>query len=106
MNRGHTGTVRTGLKTPTTYVAFDFAYAKTVDISHVAAHFKAIPYVARTFYIVERTGAVVSGRRITDQGVPGSKPGRGAVRFGLEQFTFTPCLVLVKPRKKWTNDRL
>ena len=45
------------------------------------------------------------GRRISDQGVPGSSPGRCAVRCGLEQVTFTPCLVLVKPRKRWTNDR-
>ena len=35
------------------------------------------------------------GRRTTDQGVPGSSPGRGAVRCGIEQVTFTPCLVLV-----------
>ena len=34
-----------------------------------------------------------------DQGVPGSRPGRVAVRCGLEQVTFTPCFVLVKPRK-------
>ena len=42
--------------------------------------------------------------RTTDQGVPGSRPGRVAVRCGLEQDTFTPCLVLVKPRKPWTTD--
>ena len=24
----------------------------------------------------------------------------------LEQVTFTPCLLLVKPRKRWTDDRL
>ena len=29
----------------------------------------------------------------------------GAVRCGLEEVTFTPCLVLVKPRKRKTNDR-
>ena len=40
----------------------------------------------------------------TDQGVPGSRPGRVAVRCGL--VTFTPCLVLVKPRKPWTYDLL
>ena len=45
------------------------------------------------------------GRRISDQGVPGSSPGRCAVRYGREQVTFTPCLVLVKPRKRWTDDR-
>ena len=42
--------------------------------------------------------------RIMDQGVPGSRPSRVAVRCGLEQATFTPCLVLVKPRKPWTYD--
>ena len=39
--------------------------------------------------------------RNMDQGVPGSRPGRVAVCCGLEQVTFTPCLVLVKPRKLW-----
>ena len=37
---------------------------------------------------------------------PGSRPGRVAVHCGLEQVTFTPCLVLVKPREPWTYDRL
>ena len=46
------------------------------------------------------------GHRISDQGVPGLSPGRCAVRCSLEQVTFTPCLVLVKPRKWWTDDRL
>ena len=47
------------------------------------------------------------GCRILDQGVPGLSPGRCTVRFGLEQVTFmNPCLVLVKPRKQWTDDRL
>ena len=36
-----------------------------------------------------------------DQGVPGSRPGRGPVRCGLELDTFPDCLVLVKPRKPW-----
>ena len=40
----------------------------------------------------------------TDQGVPGSRPGRGTVCCGLEQVAFTHCLVLVKPRKPWTDD--
>ena len=47
-----------------------------------------------------RTGAVV---RAPDYG---SSPGRCSVRGGLEQVSFTPCLVLVKPRKRWTYDRL
>ena len=42
--------------------------------------------------------------RTTDHGVPGSRPCRVAVRCDLEQVTFTPCLVLVKPRKPWTYD--
>ena len=42
--------------------------------------------------------------RTTDQGVPGSRPGPGTVCCGLEQVTFTHCLVLVKPRKPWTDD--
>ena len=56
-----------------------------------------------------RTGAVVS---VADYGpgVPGSRPGRRfAVPCGLEQVTFTSCLVLAKPRKPWTHadfDRL
>ena len=33
--------------------------------------------------------------RTTDQGVPGSNPCRVAVRCGLKQVIFTPCLVLV-----------
>ena len=44
------------------------------------------------------------GRRISDQGVPGSIPRRCTFRCGLEQVTFTLCLVLVKPRKRWTDD--
>ena len=42
--------------------------------------------------------------RTKDQGVPGSRPGRDTVCCGLEQVTFTHCLVLVKPRKPWTDD--
>ena len=44
--------------------------------------------------------------RTTDQGVPGSRPGCGTVCCGLEQVTFTHCLVLVKPRQPWTDDWL
>ena len=42
--------------------------------------------------------------RTTDQGVPGSRPGRVAVRCGLEQVKFTPCLVMVTPRKLTRTD--
>ena len=41
----------------------------------------------------------------TDQGVPGSRPGRIVVRCGCEQVTFTPCLILVKTQKA-VNIRL
>ena len=37
------------------------------------------------------------GRRISDQGVPGSNPGRCTFRCGLEQVTFT----LLRPT--WTD---
>ena len=37
---------------------------------------------------------------------PWFEPNRCAIHCGLEQVTFTPCLVLVKPRKRWTDDRL
>ena len=51
-----------------------------------------------------RIGAVV---RAYNFGSRGSwfKPRPGAVRCGIEQVTFTPCLVPVKPRKRWTDDR-
>ena len=42
----------------------------------------------------------------TDQGVHGLRPGRVAVRCGHEQVTFTPCLVLVKPRKQAVDVQL
>ena len=40
------------------------------------------------------------GRRISDQGIPGSN--QGVVTLGSSHF---PCLVLVEPRKRWTDDR-
>ena len=42
--------------------------------------------------------------RTTDQGVPGSRAGRGTVCCGLEQVTFIQFLVLVNPRKPWADD--
>ena len=45
------------------------------------------------------------GHRTTDQGVPGSSPGRGAVHCGIEQVTFTPCFVLVKARQEAVDLR-
>ena len=47
--------------------------------------------------------------RTTDQGVPGSRPGRVPGRCGLEQVIFTPCLVLANPGscgRKTDLDRL
>ena len=48
------------------------------------------------------------GRRISDQGVPRSIPRRCTFRCGLEQVTFTLCLVLVTQeavdgRPTWTD---
>ena len=45
--------------------------------------------------------------RVSDFGPRGPwfEPWPGAVRCGLVQVTFTPCLVLVKPKKRWTDDR-
>ena len=40
----------------------------------------------------------------TDQGVTGSRPGRVAIRCGLDEVTFRPCLVLVQPRNPSTSD--
>ena len=50
------------------------------------------------------TGAVV---RASDFGprCPRFEPRPGAVCCDLEQVTFTPCLVLVKSRKRWTDDQ-
>ena len=42
--------------------------------------------------------------RTMDQGVPGSRPGCGTVCCGLEQVTFTHRLVLVKPKRPWTDN--
>ena len=51
-----------------------------------------------------RTGAVVRASDIGPRG-PWFEPRPGAVRRGIEQVKFTPCLVQVKPRKRWTDDR-
>ena len=50
-----------------------------------------------------RSGAVVRASDFGTRG-PWFEPWPGAVRCGIEQVTFTPCLVLVKPRKRWTDD--
>ena len=50
-----------------------------------------------------QTGAVVGVADYRPRG-PWFETLPGRVRCGLEQVTFTPCLVLVKPRKPWTYD--
>ena len=59
-------------------------------------------------YILDEGGGLVQwlASQTMDQGVPVSRPGRVAVRCGLEQVTFTPCLVLVKRWKPWMYDFL
>ena len=42
--------------------------------------------------------------RTTDQGLSSLRPGQVAVRCGIEQVTFIPCLVLVKPKKPLTYN--
>ena len=67
-----------------------------------------IPEVISRFSILPGGGGLAQwlGARITDQGIPGSSPGRGVVRCGLGHVKFTPCLILVKHRKRWTYNRL
>ena len=46
------------------------------------------------------------GCRISDQGVPGSNPGPAGAHFVVAlSKSHLPCLVLVEPRKRWTDDR-
>ena len=54
-------------------------------------------------WAVGPTGPVVSVANYGPRG-PWFEPGRSTVCCGLEQVTFTHCLVLVKPRKPWTDD--
>ena len=50
-----------------------------------------VVYIVQTNIIGLGGGGVAQwlGRRISDQGVPGSNPGRCTFRCGLEQVTFT-----------------
>ena len=59
--------------------------------------------ISNTFRI---SGGVAQwlGHWISDQGVPGSNPGAHFV-VALSK-SHLPCLVLVEPRKRWTDDRL
>ena len=43
--------------------------------------------------------------RTTDQGVPGSRPGRGTVCCGLEQVIFTHCLYWLNPGSRGRTTR-
>ena len=52
-----------------------------------------------------RTGTVVRAFDFRPRG-PWFEPPPGAIHCGLKQVSFTPCLVLVKPRKGWTDNRL
>ena len=52
-----------------------------------------------------QTGEVVSVAGYRPRG-PWFETWPGRCCCGLEQVTFTPCLVLVKPRKLWTYDWL
>ena len=61
---------------------------------------------AQPISVSEGRSGAVDRASDSDQGVPGSIPRRCTFRCGLEQVTFTLCLVLVKPRKRWTDDRL
>ena len=45
------------------------------------------------------------GHWISDQGVPGSNPAGVHFVLGLSK-SHLPCLVLVEPRKRWTDDQL
>ena len=45
------------------------------------------------------------GRQISDQGVPGRTPACAHFVVALSK-SHLPCLVLVEPRKRWTDDRL
>ena len=51
----------------------------------------SLPYIFQVLYVLCLGGGVAQwlGRRISDQGVPGSNPGRCTFRCGLEQVTFT-----------------
>ena len=52
-----------------------------------------------------RTGAVVRASDLGPRG-PCFEPAQCVFHCGPEQVTFTPCLVLVEPRKGWADNRL
>ena len=45
------------------------------------------------------------GHRSSDRGVPGSNLASALIIVALSKSRL-PCLVLVEPRKRWTDDRL
>ena len=58
-----------------------------------ATAFAKKAHVIITYLSTSSRGGVAQwlGRRISNQGVPGSNPGRCAFRWDLEQDAFTPC---------------
>ena len=66
-------------------------------------HETAIAFSPTSLIFRGRTGAVVMASDFGPRG-PWFEPWPGAVPCSLEQVTFTPCLLLVKPRKRWTDD--
>ena len=64
------------------------------------------PFIFVNKYLTGARLAQWLASRTTDQVVPGLRPDRVAICCCLEQVIFTPCLVLVKPRKPWTYDIL
>ena len=71
------------------------------DENCLTLHFAICVFDLNDFFALwGRTGAVVT---VSDNG---SRGPRVAVRCDLEQVTFIPCLVLVKPRKPWTYNWL
>ena len=52
-----------------------------------------------------QTGAVVRASDLRPRG-PWFEPAQCAFHCGLEQVIFTPCFVLVEPRKGWAENRL
>ena len=74
------------------------------NVMRQSAYLVIYPFTVKNFVALFNWGGGGIAQWTTDQGVPGSRHGRVAVRCGLEQVTITPCLVLVKQRKQWTYD--
>ena len=72
----------------------------------ISNHLSEKPEICLVLVVYGHGGGLAqwSASQITDQGVPGLRPGRVAIRCGLEKVIFTTCLVLVKLRKPLTYD--